>query len=69
MRFDVSKKYQRLLLRAYVKTMAVLGKKYRMEDPDYYEEFDYSDFDYEAFTFFVNGFHKVSIRNGVVDFN
>ena len=69
MRFDVSKKSQRLLLRAYVKTMAVLGKKFRMEDSDYDEEFEYSDFDYEAFIFFVNGFNNVSIHNGVVDFN
>ena len=69
MRFDVSKKAQRSLLRAYVKVMAVLGKKFRMEDSDYDEEFEYSDFDYEAFIVFINGFNNVSIHKGVVGFN
>ena len=66
MRFDVTNKFQKFLLKVYVKVMTVLGKSFRMVDSD--EVYDYSEFDYGAAMFFINGFHVVSISHGIVDF-
>lgn len=67
MRFDVSNKFQKFLLKVYVKAMSLLGKTFRMDGSD--ELYDYSEFDYGAAMFFINGFHVVSISHGVVDFD